>query len=132
MNDLLLDKDGDLHIKEVYGTDVQGNPYLVSADVVKTNSIAQAIKIRLQWFFNEWIFNPEYGVKYFEYFFVKNPSKVLIISALNQQIMSVDGVDSVRDIEIEIDNSKRSAVITYEAVIGEEALREEVKIWSTV
>ena len=132
MKDLLLDKDGDLYIKEEYGTDRQGNVYLKSSDVVTVDSIAQAIKIRLQWFFNEWIFNPEYGVKYFEYFFVKNPSKVLIISSLNQQILAVDGVDSVRDIEIDIDGKTRSAKITYEAVIGEDALREEVEIWSMV
>ena len=57
--DILLDSNGDLAFK---GT-----------DIVLANSVRQKIKIRLKWFFQEWRWDDEAGVPYFEYLFVKNP-----------------------------------------------------------
>ena len=53
--DILLDSNGDLAFK---GT-----------DIVLANSVRQKIKIRLKWFFQEWRWDDEAGVPYFEYLF---------------------------------------------------------------
>lgn len=118
MKDLAIDSSGDIKIDDY--------------DILTTNSIAQAINIRLRWFYNEWIFGPEYGVKYFEQILVKNPNEDKIVRMLSDVIQSVDEVESVKDIEMEIDPITRKGTITYEAIVGEEAIREEVELWSTV
>ena len=61
MNDLLMTMDGDLRITD--------------HDISATDSIVQAIMIRLRWWFGEWKFGPGYGVKYFEHVLVKGNYK---------------------------------------------------------
>ena len=55
MNDLQMTREGDLYVNN---------------DIAVTDSIEQGIYIRLRWFFKEWKFGPDYGVKYFENIFV--------------------------------------------------------------
>lgn len=118
MNDLQMTRDSDLCI--------------TGHDILPTDSIEQGICIRLRWWFNEWKFGPEHGVKYFEDFFVKNPNKQLIISDIRKQIMDVDGVREVNNIKVAIDHTKRSAVIKYTVTAeNRERFEREVKIWST-
>lgn|GEM_PF-3755842 len=57
--DILLTPDGDLNITE-------------NGDIQLPESVRQAIRIRLLWFFSEWRFAPEIGVPYFEDFLIKN------------------------------------------------------------
>ena len=82
--DILLTRDGDLHIDE-WG------------DIKLTDSVRQAVRIRLQWFFNEWRFAPEYGVPYFEDVFIKNPDLLRIRRIVRDEAMSVEGVLEARD-----------------------------------
>lgn len=112
--DILLDGNGDLAFK---GT-----------DIVLANSVRQKIKIRLKWFFQEWRWDDEAGVPYFEYLFVKNPDIDQIKELVEEQIFNVDEITEVNDVSIEIDSLKRSAVIRYEAVTDEKTYKEEVKI----
>lgn len=112
--DILLDSNGDLAFK---GT-----------DIVLANSVRQKIKIRLKWFFQEWRWDDEAGVPYFEYLFVKNPDIDQIKELIEEQIFNVDEITEVNDVSIEIDSLKRSAVIRYEAVTDEKTYKEEVKI----
>lgn len=113
--DILLDEKGDL--------------YFDGADIVLANSIRQKIKIRLKWFFQEWRWDDEAGVEYFEYLFIKNPDMEQIKELIEEQIFDVDEVTEVNDVSIEIDSIKRQAVITYEAATDEETFREEVEIY---
>ena len=53
MKDLLLDESGDLLLDE-------------TGDIQFTDSITQAIAIRLRWFLNEWKLGPELGIPYYE------------------------------------------------------------------
>ena len=76
--DLLLTADGDLNIS--------------AGDLRITDSIKQAIDVRLGWFLNEWKFAPQYGVPYYEYVLVKNPRKAIIMTCLRAEIMKVAGV----------------------------------------
>ena len=60
MYDLKLDRTGDLEISE-------------AGDVMLTQSVRQAVEIRLRWLFGEWRFAPENGVPYLERVMVKKP-----------------------------------------------------------
>ncbi len=119
MNDVQMTRDGDLCI--------------CSNDIQSTDSIEQGIYIRLRWWFNEWKFGPDYGVKYFENVFVKNPNKMLIISDISAQLISVDGVKSVDDLVVAIDYKARKASIKYTVTTeSRERFEKEVEIWNTV
>jgi hypothetical protein len=113
--DILLDEKGDLYFKE--------------ADIVLANSIRQKIKIRLKWFFQEWRWDDEAGLDYFEYIFVKNPNLEQAKELIEEQIFNVDEVTEVNDVSIEIDSLSRKAAIAYEAVTDEETFRDEVIIY---
>lgn len=113
--DILLDKNGDL--------------FLDGADIILANSIRQKIKIRLKWFFQEWRWDDEAGMEYFEYLFIKNPDLDHVKEMVEEQIFNVDEVTEVNDVSIEIDSLSRRAIISYEAVTDEETFREEVIIY---
>lgn len=114
--DILLDRDGDL--------------YFEGADIVLANSVCQNIKIRLRWFFQEWRWDDEAGIPYFEYLFLKNPDLDQVKEIIEEQIFNVDEVTEVNDVSIEIDSKSRRATITYEAATDEETFREEVIIYA--
>jgi hypothetical protein len=115
MTDILLTPSGDLHIDE------QG-------EISLTESIRQALKIRLQWFAEEWRFAPEFGITYFDSVFVKNPSQLEINGIITEAALAVEGVIDIQNLSIEIDNVKRAAVITFEVLTSEENYREELLI----
>lgn len=115
MLDILLTGDGDLHITE------QG-------DIRLTDSVRQAVKIRLLWFFGEWRFAPRFGVPYWEEILVKNPNLERIRRIVKNEVMSVEEVNAVRNITINWDKATREARILYLLVIGEDTYREEVLI----
>lgn len=113
--DILLNKSGDL--------------FLDRADIILANSVRQKIKIRLKWFFQEWRWDDDAGVEYFEYLFVKNPDLDHVEEMVEEQIFNVDEVTEVNEVSIEIDSLSRRACIRYEAVTDEETFREEVIIY---
>ena len=120
MLDILLTKDGDLNING-WG------------DITLTESVRQAIRIRLLWFFEEWRFAPELGIPYWEEVFIKNPNIARIRRIVRNEVLSVQEVQDVRNVQISIDNDTRNARITFDAVIDEEIYREEVDIpWGVI
>ena len=115
MLDILLTSDGDLSVTE-WG------------DIVLTESVRQAIRIRLLWFFGEWRFAPDIGIPYWEEFFVKNPNLSRIRRIVRNEVLSVREVNDVREIQIDIVNQTRAATISFVAATNEETFREEVGI----
>lgn len=113
--DILLNKDGDL--------------YFEGADIVLADSVRQKINIRLRWFFQEWRWDDEAGIPYFEYLFIKNPNLNQVKEIIEEQIFNVDEVTEVNDVSIEIDSKSRRATITYDAATDEKTFREEVVIY---
>jgi len=119
MLDILLAPDGDLNICE-------------RGDICLTESVRQAVRVRLQWFFAEWRFWPDTGVPYFEDILIKDPDLQRIRRIVRDEAMSVDEVIEARDITIAIDAPARQALIRLLLVVGEETYREEVTIpWGT-
>ena len=119
MLDILLTPDGDLNITD-------------HGDIMLTESVRQAIHIRILWFFREWRFAPEKGVPYFEDVLIKNPNIARIRRIIRREVMGVREVRDVRDMRIDVDAQSRRAVISFVAVTDEETYREEVEIpWPT-
>lgn len=113
MYDLKLDRTGDLEISE-------------AGDVMLTQSVRQAVEIRLRWLFGEWRFAPENGVPYLERVMVKKPDIEGIKQILRQEIMAVDGMEDVMNLNIVIDDKTREAVITFDGTADGENFSEEV------
>ena len=91
----------------------EGDLFFLNHDLVPTESIRQAILIRLRWFFNEWQYGPQYGVDYFGKVFIKNPNRTIVLSMIAQQIRSVEGVKSVTDLALQINQKTRAAIISF-------------------
>jgi len=115
MLDILLAPDGDLNITE-WG------------DISLTESVRQAVRIRLLWFFQEWRFSPGFGVPYWEDILIKNPNTARIRRIIREEVMSVDGVQDVVNMQMDINSSTRRALISFDAVLASETYREEVHI----
>jgi hypothetical protein len=115
MIDLKLDSSGDLELTE-------------SGDILATDSIVQAVRIRLRWFFQEWRLMPDLGFPYFENVFVKNPSEAKIRHLVREMVMEVDGVTDVNAIDFTVDAQTRSATIAVTFSTDEETFREEVNV----
>lgn len=112
--DILLDKNGDIDLK--------------NNDIRLVNSVQQKIKIRLKWFFQEWRWDDEAGIPYFEYLLTKNPDLEMAKELIEDAIFNVDEVTEVDNVEIVVDTLNRTALITYTAVTDEETFREEVQL----
>ena len=108
MLDLKLTNDGDLELS--------------GGDISPTESVCQAVRLRLLWFLEEWRLGPDMGFPYFEEVFVKNPSEAKIRHLVRETVMEVEEVTDVKSIEYSVDKSTRSATI---AVVF---FREEVNI----
>lgn len=115
MIDLKLDASGDLEISP-------------AGDVSVTESIVQAVRIRLLWFFDEWRLGPTLGFPYFENMFVKNPNETKLKHLLRETVMSVEGVTEVKEISLQQDRKTRQTAISIVFSTDEDTFREEVKI----
>lgn len=112
MKDILINKNGDLFIDK-------------NGDIVITDSVAQAIRIRLLWFYQEWRFSPATGVPYFEEVFVKNPSLLRIRQIFRDKIMSVTEVKNLLELNVDLNKEKRTVKISYKAAVSDGSVLDE-------
>lgn len=112
MLDLLLGTDGDLQVTG-------------AGDISLTNSVAQAITVRLRWFLNEWRFNPDFGVPYYEEILIKNASKLRAKQLIREQILSVKEVHSIRELTVTANPEKREMMVRYTVVTDTGQIQEE-------
>jgi hypothetical protein len=115
VKDILLAPDGDLSVSE-YG------------DISLTDSVGQAVRVRLRWFLNEWRFAPEFGVPYFEEILVKNPNLERIRRIVRDEALSVNEVTDAKNITVSADKASRTAKITLDIVTAEGTFREEAAL----
>lgn len=84
-----------------------GDIALSAFDILATDSIEQAIIIKLRWFLGEWVYQTEFGVDWFGKVLVKNPNGLLIRRIIEDTIMSVDGVNSVENLTLSLEKESR-------------------------
>ena len=100
MKDLLLDDSGDLLLDEF-------------GDIQFTDSVKQAIEIRIRWFAKEWKLGPDLGIPYYDEVFIKNPSEQLIEERMREAISDVEEVDEILSFELSIDKTLRKLKVVY-------------------
>ena len=115
MKDLLLDKDGDLYLTP-------------NGDISLTDSVRQAILLRLRWFLRERIFITSFGMPYYSQFLVKNPSTAVIEQLFRQQILSVSEVIRIESLSVQIDKRLRKCHVKFKAQTTQGTIEEEVQI----
>jgi hypothetical protein len=114
--DIKLNADGDLDVS-TFG------------DISMTESVRQAVLIRLRWIYDEWRLGPEYGFPWFEEVFVKNPNTIKIKQLVREEILKVSEVRAAEVTKIDYDPAKRTAKFYYTVKVGEETYREEVTLY---
>lgn len=113
MTDILLEENGDIKVTE-------------DGDILITDSIKQAVCIRLRWIYEEWRLNPEYGLTWFEDILVKNPDMSDIKNAIKEEAEKVEGVTKATIDNIEYDRRHRTLAVKFHFSVGEEVYYEEV------
>lgn len=117
MLDIMLDAKGDIKVSAL-------------GDISTTESVKQAVMIRLRWIYNEWRLGPELGFPWFEEVFVKNPNTVKIRQLIRDEIMKVDEVTAAEVNSVTYDRAKRAATFNYTCSVGEAVFREEVTLYA--
>lgn len=113
MLDILLDQDGDIVVSD-------------TGDVSITESVRQAVLVRLRWIYNEWRLGPELGFPWFEYVFIKNPDTTMIRQLIREEIMKVDEVTDAQVTSVNFDKKQRTIRVVYTITVDAETFREEV------
>ena len=115
MKDILLNGNGDVLLNE-------------KGDIQFTDSVKQAIEIRLKWFSNEWKLGPDFGIPYYEEVFVKNPSTMLIEEKMRDAIMDVDEVEDIVSFNMSLDKTLRKLKVAYVVSVSESLIEGSVNI----
>lgn len=116
MVDIRLGKNGDIDVSAV-------------GDIFITESVRQAVLIRLRWFFGEWRLGPDMGFKWFEEVFVKNPNTFKIRQLIREEILKVNEVVSATVTSVKYDPAKRACTFIYQFSTDEDTYREEVTLY---
>lgn len=115
MLDIMLDQDGDIFVSE-------------TGDVSITESVRQAVLVRLRWIYNEWRLGPELGFPWFVYVFIKNPDTTTIRQLIREEIMTVDQVTDAQVTSVTFDKKARTIRVIYTITVDEQTFREEVTL----
>ena len=119
MLDIKLNARGDIDVSAV-------------GDISITESIRQAILVRLHWIFREWRLGPEMGFPWFEEVFVKNPNTERIRQLVRNEIMQVEGVKAANVKSAVYDRAKRASTFSFTCTIGNETYMEEVTLYESI
>ena len=120
MKDILLDKNGDIFVNE-------------DSDIELTDSVLQAVRIRLKWFLGECpLYDAEIGTDYYGVILVKNPDRTLADAEVRSQIMLVDEVTDVLSVSISVDSKTRKGKISYTFKTDTGTYGDEVIIWQSM
>lgn len=117
MPDIKLNHDGDIAVSD-------------TGDIAITNSVRQAVVIRLRWIYGEWKLGPEMGFPWFEEVFKKNPNIQKVQHLLREEIMKVEGVTAATVNVVEYDKGKRTVRIAYTVTADKETYKEEVTLYA--
>lgn len=115
MVDIMLDSNGDIAVAK-------------DGDITITESICQAVKIRLKWIYEEWRLGPDLGFDWFEDVFVKNPNIDNIKQLIRNEILQVDGVKDAEVTSVEYKSRERKVRFACSFTVGEEIYTEEATI----
>jgi len=106
--DIKLDNTGDL--------DFTSNDF---SYVTEYDAVIQHLRIRLRSFKGEWFLNTDEGMPYFQEFFVKNPSKLILDSRMREAILETPGIKSLTSLTYDFDGASRALSIDFTALLDD-------------
>ena len=115
MVDITLDKNGDIVVSE-------------TGDITLTESLCQAVKIRLKWIKEEWRLGPDLGFDWFGDVFVKNPNLENIKQLIRSEVLQVEGVEEAEVVKIEYKPRERKVYFACTFRVSGETYAEEATI----
>lgn len=114
IKDLALDTNGDLYFSS-------------DGDVVVTDSLRQAIQIKLRWALGEWTYNPELGIPYFEEILIKKPDTQKIANVIRSALMEFSEVKNVESCTVDFKKYERKCVVRFVVQTDNEIIESEVE-----
>ena len=96
-----------------------------TGDILLTESIVQAVKVRLKWIMNEWRLGPELGFPYFEEVFIKKPNIEGLRQRVKKEILQVEGVENAEVTDVTYKREQRKLILKYYIVVNNEKIYEE-------
>lgn len=82
-----------------------------------TERMVQQAAIRLRTFQGEWFADERVGMPYYQRILgVKPLSQAIVVGAIREQVLAVEGVRDIYDVTFSYDPSNRSAAVTFRAV----------------
>ncbi len=78
----------------------------------QTDCVVQLLAQRLQFFYGEWFIDQSLGIPYIQQIFTKNPSPVVIDSALKLALLNTAGIVELTAFAVSIDTSQRQLQVT--------------------
>lgn len=101
----------DLRIDPTTGDlDISNNKLQITNEGL--DSIAQRLRIRLRFFFREWVLDRSQGTMWFEKVLRKNTDKFVADQEIRKRILDTYQVSSIQSFESSIDASTRSYSVT--------------------
>jgi hypothetical protein len=89
---------------------------------------AQAVKIRLLFFRDDWFLNRAIGVPYFDQVFVKNPRAEHLAAIYREEIAATPGIVRVDDVNVSIAPQTRRLSVDWSAVTTETEIGSVVEV----
>lgn len=77
------------------------------------DAIAQAVYLRLSFFQGEWFLDSQAGIPWFEKALVKGPRLALVRSTVRKELLSVQGVNDVLQLDLDLSAQTRTLSITF-------------------
>lgn len=85
-------------------------------------AIAQRIRVRFKWFFEEWFLDQRQGIPYYRDILIKNPDPVLISFIFRRALLTTPGVVSVSKFNASLNKSTRHLTVNFEATLSDNGI----------
>jgi len=82
--------------------------------ITETERVAQNLKIRLLFFFNEWYLDTEKGIPYYSDILIKSPDIPKVESILINEIINTNDVLELLSFDSFFDTAKRKYSVTFQ------------------
>lgn len=93
-------------------------------------AIAQAIKIRLKTFKEEWFLDTDIGLPYFSHILGQKPKMPYLRHLIAAQVESIIGVNKIKDFNIHL-NSDRTLLLSFNIILHDDkniSLKEQLGV----
>jgi len=92
------------------------------------DALEHYLRQRFRFFLNEWFINLREGIPYYRDILIKAPAPATVRSIFRQVILTSQDIDSLRELNIDIDRTKRQLQVDFLAVRTDGGLFDTSKL----